>query len=109
MMERKDKIPTGIDKIEERMNEIESKILEMRAEEEKAKKRAARAKKSKDEERRRKERIKNHWMMMGWLTNYIEKNKFHWERRKAVEEKGVEQQGEYEEWNKLDPEEQIDG
>ena len=107
VMGRTDKIPTGMDKIEERMIEIEKKILEMREEEEKARKRAAKTKKAKDEEKKRKERIHNHWMMMGWLTRYIEKNKFNWERRRTVQEKEKEQQDEYEEWRRLDPDDQI--
>ena len=66
----KDKLPTGIDKVEERMIEMERKILEMREAEEKAKERIKKQKKRKDEEKMRKERMKNHWMMMGWLTRY---------------------------------------
>ena len=107
-MEKKDKIPTGIEKIEKRMEEIESKILEMRAEEEKAKKRAAKARHAKEEEKKRKERMKNHWMMMGWLTRYIEKNKYNWERRRELQEKDKELMAEYEEWREQDPEEQIE-
>ena len=34
------------------------------------------------ENKLRKERIKNHWIMMAWLTNFIDKNKFNWERRR---------------------------
>ena len=71
-------------------------------------KRAAKTKKRKEEEKRRKERIKNHWMMMGWLTNYIEKNKYNWEMRRALEEEGKEKQKEYEEWSSRNPEEQIE-
>ena len=29
--------------------------------------------------------MKNHWIMMGWLTNFIEKNKFSWERRRMIQ------------------------
>ena len=39
------------------------------------------------ENKLRKERIKNHWIMMAWLTNFIEKNKFNWKRRQETQKK----------------------
>ena len=90
------------------MIEIEKKILEMREAEKKSKERIEKQKKRNDEEKMRKERMKNHWMMMGWLTNYIEKNKYNWERRRELQERDKEMMEEYEEWREQTPEDQIE-
>ena len=92
--ERRDKVPTEIEKVEIRMNEIEKRILEIKLEEEKVQKKAANTKKAKEEGREKRERMKNTWMMMGWLHSFIEKNKYNWERRRTVQEKEKEQQDE---------------
>ena len=89
------------------MIEIEKRILEMRTAEQNARERTARQRKRKDDDKMRKERMKNHWMMMGWLTRYIEKNKYNWERRRELQEKDRELVEEYEEWRQQNPEDQI--
>ena len=96
--ERKDKVPTDIEKIETRMDEIEKRNLE---------KKAANTKKAREEGRKRRERMKNTWTRMGWLHSFIEKNKYNWERRRVVQEKEKEQKEEYELWRNKGVEEQI--
>ena len=50
VIENRDKIPTEAERIDCKMKEIETRITEMRKEEETARKRAAKAKKSKETE-----------------------------------------------------------
>ena len=86
ILERKNKIPTEMEKIDNKIAEIDKKLSEMKEAEEKAKKRAQKKRKIAEENKQKKERLKNHWIMMAWLTNFIEKNKFNWERRRILQE-----------------------
>ena len=86
VIERKDKVPPELDKVEKRMMEMERRILLMKAEEEQERRKAATAKKLKDDQKKKRERIKNHFLMMSWLSRFIERNKFAWERRRAAQE-----------------------
>ena len=86
VLERKEKIPTEMDKIDNKIYEIRGRLREMRELEEKAKKKEQGKQKLAAENKLRKERLKNHWKMMAWLSNFIEKNKFNWERRRTVQE-----------------------
>ena len=53
-------------------------------------------------------KIKNHFMMMGWLQKFIEMNKFDWERRRVTQERKNEEQEEYEKWRNKEVEEQVE-
>ena len=66
------------------------------------------AKKLKDDQKRRREMIKNHFLMMSWLSRFIERNKFAWERRRAAQERDKQEQNEFEKWKSQDPEKQIE-
>ena len=59
----------------------------MREAEEQANKREQKKKKVAAENMLKRERLKNHWVMMACLTNFIEKNKVNWERRGILQEK----------------------
>ena len=76
-----------MDKIETKITEIENKLYEMRKEEEKSRKKEHNKKKAAAENKLRNDRLKNHWVMMAWLTNFIKKNKFNWERRRTLQER----------------------
>ena len=59
----------------------------MREAEEQANKREQKKKKVAAENKLKRERLKNQWVMMACLTNFIEKNKVNWERRGILQEK----------------------
>ena len=50
----------------------------------------------------------NHWVMMAWLSKFIEKNKFNWERRREIQENEYKKSEEYEKWKNKPAEEQLE-
>ena len=86
-MERKNKISTEMEKIDIKIAEIDKKLKEMREAEEQANKREQKKKKVAAENKLKRERLKNQWVIMACLTNFIEKNKVNWERRGILQEK----------------------
>ena len=45
---------------------------------------------------------------MPWLTRFIERNKFAWERRRATQERDKEEQEDFERWKSQGPKEQME-
>ena len=62
----------------------------------------------KQEEWRKKQRmiiVEDTWAMMRWLTQYIEENKYEWERRREREKATVNK--DYEKFNEMEEQEMI--
>ena len=82
IMEKKTKIPKEMEKIDKRLQEIEKRIMEYKERKEKQVQKS----KEKRESWKKKHKmiVEDTWSMMRWITQYIEENKYKWEK----EEKG---------------------
>ena len=101
ILERKTEIPTDIDRIQEKIRRIEEKIEQYRKRKEEQQKKRDRKKKEWQDKHRM--IIEDSWSMMRWLVQYIDENKYEWERRGVRREKSED----LERWTNMDEEEMI--
>ena len=95
--ERKVEIPQDDDKLDEKLRELERRIVEYRQEQKKTEKRMIKRKK-----------LEDHWKMMRWLVKFIEENRYTWERRRQIEKEEWEMNDVYEQWLAKDRDSQIE-
>ena len=93
----KEKIPEDLDKLDEKINRFEMKLKQYCEREE-----------QKYKKLEKKKKLEEHWSMARWLTKYIKKNSYHWERRRRIQREEMERQEEDMRWKKLDHNAQID-
>ena len=95
--------PTEIEQLEKKLEDIEKKLKEYMERKEKQ----ITLQQKKREEWRRKHRmiVEDSWGMMRWLTQFIEENKFEWERRREREREPTNE--ELEKYTKMEEEEMI--
>ena len=101
VLDNKTKIPKETDKLDKKLREIEEKILKY----ENRKKERIRMKEKKQKEWKDSHKmiVEDTWAMIRWLHQFIDENRFEWERRKKLEIK----EGELEKWKNMEEEEMI--
>ena len=101
VMENKRQIPGEIEKLDRRLQEIEAKIA--RYQERKQNQVGKRDKKKKEWLEKHKMIVDDTWAMLSWLHQYIEENKYQWERRRTREVKNED----LEKWTNMDEQHMI--
>ena len=104
IIERRTAIPKETEKIDKRLQEIEKKIEEYKERKEK------KVQKSKEKreawKKKHKMIVEDTWSMMRWITQYIDENKFEWEKRREREKEAMVEESER--WKGMDEEEMIE-
>ena len=105
VLDNKTKIPKETDKLDKKIAEIEGKIREYERNKEERLKR--KEKKQMDWKNSHRMIIEDTWAMIRWLHQFIDENKFEWERRRKVEIEERSKEGEYERWCSMEDTEMI--
>ena len=101
ILENKTKIPTEIEKLESKLEYIERKVkeyIELRE-----KQLTKRDNKKKQWREKNKMIVEDTWGMLRWLMQYIDENKYDWEKRRETEQR----KNEYREWKEMEEGEMI--